>query len=121
MKTKVWAVALVLTSTLLNTIAQISFKYASSEFGLSFNGILLNWPLWSGLGLYSLSAVLLIVSFRGGELSVLDPLQSCSFIWTPLGAFLIVNEIITIPNVIGIAVIVSGIMLMAVANTKVRA
>ena len=116
MKTKAWAIGLVLFSTLLNTVAQISFKFASENFAFSFVGIIFNWPLLLGFGIYCVSAVLLIVSFRGGELSVLDPLQSASFVWTPLGAWLIVNEILTLMNVVGIGIIVSGILLMALAN-----
>lgn len=117
MKTRMWAIGLVLFSTLLNTVAQISFKFASESFAFSFVGIVFNWPLLLGFGMYAVSAVLLVVSFRGGELSVIDPLQSCSFVWTPIGAWLVVNEVLSVMNIVGIGIIVSGILLMTIANS----
>ncbi len=111
-RTQWWAICLVILATVLNSAAQVSFKFASGDFGFSLQGLLANWPFLLGLAIYIIAAVLLIISFSGGELSVLDPLQSASFIWTILAAWLILKEQISIPNIVGIAVIISGIVLL---------
>lgn len=87
-------------------------KFASDALDWSFAGTVANWPLWLGLGLYVCAAGLMIIAFSGGELSVLDPLQSACFIWTMLAAWWILDEHISLHNVGGIGIILAGIVLL---------
>jgi len=111
-RTHWWAICLMILGTFLISAAQVSFKFASDTFSMSLQGIVANWPLWLGLALYIGAAVLLIAAFSGGELSVLDPLQSASFIWTLLAAWLLLSERVSLRNIAGIAIILAGIIVL---------
>jgi drug/metabolite transporter (DMT)-like permease len=88
---------------------------------MSLHGTVVNWPLWIGLVLYTGSAVLLIAAFSGGELSVLDPLQSASFIWTLLAAWLLLAEHVSLRNIAGVAIILAGIILLTSGRGRRKA
>lgn len=116
MKTHWWAIGLMILATVLTSSAQVSFKFASDTFSMSLQGIAANWPFWLGLAMYIGAAALLIAAFSGGELSVLDPLQSASFIWTLLAAWLLLGEHVSPRNIAGIAIILAGITLLTSAR-----
>ena len=112
METKWWAYVLVFASTLVNVAAQTAYKYASSTFGWSLSGTVLNVPLLIGLCCYAVSAALLILGFRGGQLSTLFPILALSFVWVVIVAALVLQEHVSIANIIGMAVIIVGVLLI---------
>lgn len=116
MQTSTIAVWLVAFSTIFNVVAQTSYKFAAPAFALSIDGIILNWPLWFGLFAYGLSALLVIVALRYGELSRLYPIISLTFIWVLLSSWLVIGEVITMTNVIGILFIIAGVITMGRAE-----
>lgn len=74
MKTKWWSFLSIIICTLLISIAQILWKLASN------NASILNLPLMAGFVLYGLGALLMVVAFKGGELSVIHPFLSLSYV-----------------------------------------
>lgn len=81
MATKPWAIALVIFLTFITAAAQILYKMAAERLVFDVLGLLTNWPLILGGILYIISAVLMLVAFRGGELSVLYPIIALSYVW----------------------------------------
>ena len=118
MKTKPWAFALVILCTLFTTSGQICFKMASSRLSLDLHALLTNWPLFLGFFIYAMGALLLIISLKGGELSILYPLIATSFIWVSLASYYIFNDTLNVFKWVGIFFIILGITFMGVASKK---
>ena len=74
MTTKLSAALLVLFTTLLTSSAQILWKKGSASLTFDVLNILTNYYLLGGLLLYVVGGILIILSFRGGEVSVLYPI-----------------------------------------------
>lgn len=84
METKSRAVVLVLLSTLFTSSGQIFLKKGANQLVVGMWEVLGNNPLLLGCVLYAVGAVMLIVSLKYGELSVLYPLYALNFIWVSL-------------------------------------
>ncbi|KGP71847.1 EamA family transporter [Pontibacillus yanchengensis] len=98
------------TGIILMTFAAFFTSLGQMFWKLSDAGINLN--LIGGFGFYFLGAVLMIVSFRFGSLSVLHPLLSLGYVFALfLGVFL-VGETIGITHFSGILLIILGVVLI---------
>ncbi len=71
--------------------------------------MLSNPPLVAGYSLYAVSTVLLVLALRDGELSVLYPILSMTYVWVLLLSLLIFHESINLFKILGISVIVLGV------------
>ena len=80
MHTSPWAIVLVFISTLVNASAQFAYKFGSNQ-SLHLANLLTNYYIWLGLFLYGVSALMLVIALKYGELSVLYPVIATSFIW----------------------------------------
>ena len=109
MATKLWAILLVSFTTLLTSSAQILYKLGSSTLTLSFAGILKNYYFIGGLVLYAIGGIFIIVSFRGGEVSVLYPIIAMSYIWVSFMSQIFLNETMDFFKWFGILAIILGI------------
>ena len=91
-------VALMLTSSLMTCVGQLLWK-------LSADGSL---PLLlGGFALYGAGALTMIFALRCGELSVLHPMLGAGYVLSLLLGSVLLNELI------GVAVIVAGLVLLA--------
>lgn len=119
MKTKPWAIALVFFFTFLTSAAQILYKMAAGRLVFDLMGLLTNWPLILGGVLYIVSAILMIISFKGGELSVLYPLIALSYVWVSLLSPIFFPQDSMNPlKWGGVFVILLGVSFIGVASTK---
>ncbi|MBS1267245.1 MAG: 4-amino-4-deoxy-L-arabinose-phosphoundecaprenol flippase subunit ArnE [Candidatus Woesearchaeota archaeon] len=119
MKTKPWAIALVIFFTFLTSVAQILYKMAALRLEFSFIGLITNWPLILGGVLYLVSAALMVISFKGGELSVLYPLIALSYVWVSLiSPKVFPTDSISKLKWAGIAIIIIGVSLIGVGSQK---
>ena len=119
MKTKPWAIALVLVSSLLISIAQIMYKLAADR--LVFTNILTyltNYPFIIGFFVYGAAGILLVYSFKGGEVTVLYPLFASTYIVVILISKFIFHETITSHKWIGVILIMLGITLISIGSKK---
>jgi len=71
----------------------------------------------SGFSIYSFGAVAMILAYRYGELSVLQPINSMSYVFAAFIAVFILQESISIINYVGIFLIISGVVIIGV-NSK---
>jgi multidrug transporter EmrE-like cation transporter len=83
-KTARWAMGLVFLSTLFSASGQILIKTGVNNTGLELVSVVTNIPLIIGYCLYGLSAAVLVVSLKYGELSVLYPIYAMNFIWVAI-------------------------------------
>ena len=112
MKTKPWAIAIVLLSTILMGFAQILWKTASSELKLNLISLIFNWQLMLGLFLYAISAALLVFALKHGELSVLYPVIGMNYVWVSLFSMWLLGEIMNTLKWIGVGAIIIGVSLI---------
>jgi len=110
MATKLWAALLVLFTTLLTSSAQIFYKIGSANLTLDIIGILTNYYLLAGVFFYSIGGILMIVSFRGGDVSVLYPIIATSYIWVSFLSIYFLDETMNIFKWLGVASIIAGII-----------
>lgn len=109
--TKVWAFGLILLTTVLTTLAQFFLKTALHDNVLPF-------PLLAGIVLYAVGSGIMILSFKGGQVSLLYPITASSYIWVALISQFWFNEDVHLMRWLGILVIITGIILIGLANKK---
>ena len=112
MKTKPFAILLVLITTIFTSTAQVFWKFGADRLVLTLMGIITNYHIWIGFFFYGIAAIILIFSLKHGELSVLYPVVATSYIWVSLLAVRFFGESITPLKWVGIASILFGISLI---------
>lgn len=103
-------ICLMLLSALTTCTAQLLLKLANTQSSLLY--------LVSGLGLYGVGAILMILAFRYGETSVLHPMLSVGYIGSLFIGALFLNEIITLQKVVGIALVLMGLIFMTAGGLE---
>ncbi len=112
MSTRPWAIALVIFSTILTASGQFFFKLGADMLPdnlFDFYAVISDWPLFVGLMLYGVAMLLLIISLRGGELSVIYPFISLGFVWVTAVSIFFLNEPATFSKLFGISLILFGV------------
>jgi len=110
MKTKPWAIILIVICTIFTSSAQIMYKLGSNKLSFDFISIITNWQIMTGIILYGIGAILVIIALQGGEVTTLYPIITSSYIWVTIGAAYLFKELITPLRGGGIALIIIGIL-----------
>jgi uncharacterized membrane protein len=119
MATKKWAIAVIVFMTLITSTAQIFYKLAAPRFALSVEGIFFNWPLIVGGILYAVSSVMMILAFKGGDVSVLYPLIALSYVWVSLlSPQFFPTDSMNAFKWAGVVTIVGGVSLIGIGSRK---
>lgn len=109
MTTKLWAALLVLFTTVLTSSAQILWKKGSATLAFDILSIVTNYYIIGGILLYVVGGTLLIISFRGGDVSVLYPIIAMSYIWVSLLSVNFLGEQMNHFKWLGVLSIIIGI------------
>jgi len=107
------SVALVFLCTVFGAAAQVLIKYGAN--GLASGSpleMITNVPLVSGYSLYGISTILLVLALRDGELSILYPVISLTYVWVTLLSLYFFREKVNLYKLIGVAVVVAGVALI---------
>lgn len=115
--TKQNGVSLVFICTLLGAAAQILMKMGGNHLAGHSVGdifshptlVLKNLPLFAGYSLYGVSTVLLVLALRKGELSVLYPIISLTYVWVLLLSAFVFHEQLDFWKISGVMLIVTGV------------
>ena len=111
--TRTRGVTLVFFCTILGAAAQVFMKTgANSITHPGLTGILTSLPLMTGYCLYGLSAVLLVVALKHGQLSLLYPVIALTYVWVTILSVLIFRETMNPFKILGITVIVLGVCVL---------
>lgn len=101
---------LVLLCTVFGVAAQYLIKSsASSLTQLNAAAILHNSQMWLGLVLYGVSTGLLILALRDGELSLLYPVISLTYVWVTVLSILVFRESAHPLKLAGVGIICLGV------------
>jgi len=107
------SVALVLLCTFFGAAAQMLIKSGANALASgSPLAMLTNLPLVAGYSLYGISTVLLVLALRDGELSLLYPVISLTFVWVTLLSLTLLKETANPYKLAGIAIIVLGVAVL---------
>ena len=96
-------IILMLLSSICVCIGQLLWKLSTSG----------NIILLLGFFFYGIGALIMIIAYRFGELSVLQPMLSLNYVLSILLAVTILKEEITILKFIGVLVIIAGVVIIA--------
>ena len=118
MKTKLWAMGLMFFTTFLTSVAQIFYKRGAEILVLNLMALITNYNLIIGMVLYAIGGGLMIISFRGGEVSVLYPIVATSYIWVSFLSIYFLNEAMNLFKWLGVSIIFFGIVLIGYGSKK---
>ncbi|MBI2546513.1 EamA family transporter [Candidatus Woesearchaeota archaeon] len=110
------AVALVFTATLIGAFGALFFKKASATIRRHIGSFLTNINLYIGGFLYALSTVFFIPALKFGDLSLVYPLTSLTYIWVTILSSVYLKEKINAYKIAGIALIFVGIAAIGIGS-----
>lgn len=97
-------ILLMLISSICVCVGQLLWKLSSTG-GLPF--------LIVGFVFYGIGAIVMLVAYKYGKLSVLQPMLSLNYVLSILLAVLVLKEKMTIVKCMGVFVIIIGVLLIA--------
>ncbi|MBI2652157.1 EamA family transporter [Candidatus Woesearchaeota archaeon] len=109
MATQLWAIVLVISATLIGAFGPILLKKASAKKLSKISSLATNYHLFGGVALYAIGTLLFIPALKGGDLSVLYPFVSVSYIWVSLLSVKFLGEKMNKIKWFGIALIIIGV------------
>ena len=97
-------ILLMLVSSICVCVGQLLWKLSATQ-GLVF--------MLAGFVFYGAGALIMIVAYKFGKLSVLQPMLSLNYVLSILLAALVLHEAITLYKVIGVIIITCGVIMIA--------
>lgn len=98
-----YGIILMILSSICVCIGQLWWKISVS------NGIIL---LMFGFICYGIGAIIMIIAYKFGSLSVLQPMLSLNYVMSIILAYTVLNEQITLIKIIGVLTIIIGVLLI---------
>lgn len=112
MPTSLSAIILAISSSIIGAFGGFLFNRASKNLAPNFSALLKNYRLIAGFVLFFLAAAIYIIALRNGELNILYPISSLTYVWSTLLAKSYLNENINIYKWTGIILILIGAILI---------
>ena len=109
MATQLWAIGLVITATLIGAFGPILLKKASEKRLSKISSLITNYHLMGGVLLYAIGTILFIPALKGGDLSILYPFVSLTYVWVSLLSVKFLGEKMNALKWSGITLIILGV------------
>ena len=93
-----------LVSSICVCVGQLLWKLSADQ------GIV---AMLAGFGFYGVGALVMIVAYKFGKLSVLQPMLSLNYVLSIILAAIVLKEEITIMKCIGVLIIIGGVIMIA--------
>ena len=107
------SVILISACTLVSATAQMLMKVGMTHVsGLDPIALATNLPLVAGYALYGVFCLMMILALRQGDLSVLYPIISLSYVWVAALSYMFFHEPMSPLKVTGIVIIMLGVALL---------
>ena len=107
------SVILVLVAAVIGALGMLFFKKAMRRFSL--RALLRNRYFYTGFLMAGMTMILVIIAYRHGEVSVLYPLYSTTYVWTLVFAVKYLKEPMNRSKWVGIMLIVLGALLLGLS------
>jgi len=114
MVTSPYAMLAVVIACFIGSFGPIYIKKGTADLEISF-ALLKNWRLMLGVFCYGLSAAIIVPALKFGEVSVLYPIVSTSYIWVSLLSVKMLGEHMNWKKWAGISLIIVGVLSLALA------
>ncbi len=114
MPTELWAIGLVFTASIVGAFGPILLKKGSKDFSLNLKRLIKNYHLIGGTSLYVLGTIFFIAALRGGELIILYPLVSVTYIWVSFLSIKFLKERMNKYKWAGILLIMVGVAFIGI-------
>ena len=115
---KAKVILLAIATTVFIALGQVLFKLASATFNFTVEGFILNYWAWIGFSAYALGLLSLTLSLREGELILIYPVLSLSYIWVQIASFILFSEIISPQKIIGTLIIIAGVSVLGLSPAE---
>jgi multidrug transporter EmrE-like cation transporter len=115
MKTPVSSILLILLASFISSFGAVFLKLGSAHLSRGIRGAL-NWQLAAGIGLFLGSSVPFVMALKHGELSVLYPMVSISYLWAMVWSKIFFREHVTRAKIGALAMILAGIVCIGVGG-----
>ena len=97
-------ILLMLVSSICVCVGQLLWKLSATQ-GLIF--------MLAGFAFYGAGALIMIIAYKFGKLSVLQPMLSLNYVLSIVLAVFVLHEAVTLYKVIGVIVITCGVIMIA--------
>ena len=97
-------ILLMIVSSICVCVGQLLWKLSTE------NGLIL---LLMGFGFYGIGALVMLVAYKFGKLSVLQPMLSLNYVLSMFLATIVLKEPVNLLKCIGVLVIISGVLCIA--------
>ena len=97
-------ILLMLVSSICVCVGQLSWKLSAAQ------GIIV---MLAGFCFYGVGALVMIIAYKYGKLSVLQPMLSLNYVLSIFLAAAVLKEQITLLKSIGVLIIIAGVILIA--------
>jgi drug/metabolite transporter (DMT)-like permease len=113
------SVLLVSLCTIVGAAAQVFIKLGANALPHpSLWQMVTSTLLLAGYSLYGLSTVLMVLALREGELSLLYPIISLTYVWVAILSVVVFREPMNGPKIIGVALIIIGVAVLGKNGKK---
>ena len=112
MTTPLSSILLVFIAALIGSVGSVFLKAGAGKLHRNPITWILNWRLAAGVALYLLSSYFFVLGIKRGELTILYPMASLSYIFTLIWARLFFGEYFTRNKFLGLGLIVLGIVFL---------
>ena len=116
MRSEVWAVGLVVLSSIVSAGGAFFLKVGADRSKFHLRSLRVDPRVVIGISLYFVGSVLYILALRGGELSVLYPIAALVYVWSTALAKWRLNERINLHKILGLMFLLGGITLITLAG-----
>lgn len=116
MTTSLFAMGLVLVATIIGAFGALFLKYGAEKLTRKNKWTFINSRLIFGVAMYGISSIFFLIALKNGELSVLYPLTSLSYVWISLLSIKMLGEKMNFFKWLGIGAILIGVSLIGFAG-----
>jgi len=118
MKTKPFAILLMILCTIFTSFAQVFYKKGAPALSFNIISLITNYPIIFGFILYGLGAIIMIYAFKHGEVTILYPIITLGYIWVSLLSVYFFNEIMNPYKWLGVIIIILGVYIVGLGGKK---
>jgi drug/metabolite transporter (DMT)-like permease len=118
------ALLLVLVCTVINAASQIFIKLGTAQLGKNPSmvktalGIVTVPTLFAGYAMLGASTVLFVLALRKGDLSLLFPVFTLTYVWVAILSVRILHESMNGVQIAGLALIMGGVAVLGRASRQ---
>lgn len=113
------AILLMILCTLFTSLGQLLWKAGVARIQPAIWITFLNLPFVLGFVSYGLGAILMLIAFKSGELSVLYPIIATSYVWVSIASlFLFPEDVMNSWKWVGIFTILVSVSILGFGSSR---